>query len=95
MRFDAIVLAHFSTARVAPAVREIVSVPLFTSTETTVARLRRLVNQAWEYDKAARSHSQWLCERKRYREYTGQASCRTRRPSKHSVYRCFHPTRGG
>ncbi|GAB2780974.1 aspartate/glutamate racemase family protein [Amycolatopsis magusensis] len=37
---DAIVLAHFSTARAAPGVREAVAVPVFTAPESAVRALR-------------------------------------------------------
>lgn len=41
--FDTIVLAHFSTAPAAPAVRREVSVPVLSSPEAAVAKLRRLM----------------------------------------------------
>jgi len=41
--FDAVVLAQFSTARAAAAVRQCVDMPVFTSPETAVAKLRRLL----------------------------------------------------
>lgn len=43
---DTVVLAHFSTARAAGAVRERVSVPVLTSPDAAVAKLRRLVTAA-------------------------------------------------
>jgi aspartate/glutamate racemase len=43
--FDTIVLAHFSTARAAPAVRKLVNIPVLSSPEAAVAKLRRLVSQ--------------------------------------------------
>nr|WP_284270704.1 arylsulfatase [Bradyrhizobium iriomotense] len=42
--FDAIVLAHFSTARAAAAVRALVDIPVFSSPEAAVAKLRRLLD---------------------------------------------------
>lgn len=41
--YDTIVLAHFSTAPAAPAVRREVSVPVLSSPEAAVAKLRRLI----------------------------------------------------
>ncbi|OAE99044.1 arylsulfatase [Bradyrhizobium centrolobii] len=43
VNFDAIVLAHFSTARAASAVRELVNIPVLSSPEAAVAKLRRLM----------------------------------------------------
>jgi aspartate/glutamate racemase len=43
--FDAIVLAHFSTARAAAAVQEAVEMAVFSSPETAVSKLRRLMQR--------------------------------------------------
>lgn len=43
--YDALVLAHFSTARAAAAVREVVDVPVLTSPDSAVRKLRRLVDK--------------------------------------------------
>ncbi|GAB4066864.1 arylsulfatase [Ancylobacter sonchi] len=43
---DAIMLAQFSTARAAEAVRAAVDVPVFTAPEAAVARLRQLIENA-------------------------------------------------
>jgi Asp/Glu/hydantoin racemase len=42
--FDSIVLAQFSTARAAPAVRAVVDIPVFGSPEAAVAKMRRLMS---------------------------------------------------
>ncbi len=42
-KLDAIMLAHFSTSRAAPEARLGTSVPILTSPETAIAKLRRLV----------------------------------------------------
>ncbi|MFE0756996.1 aspartate/glutamate racemase family protein [Inquilinus sp. NPDC058860] len=41
--FDTIVLAHFSTARAADAVRRVIDIPVLTSPDAAVAKLRRLI----------------------------------------------------
>jgi aspartate/glutamate racemase len=43
---DAVLLAHFSTSRAAPAVRDVIRVPVMTSPDTAVEKLRRLVEGA-------------------------------------------------
>ena len=42
--FDALVLAHFSTARAAAAVRAVTALPVLTSPDTAVAKMKRLVS---------------------------------------------------
>lgn len=41
--FDAITLAHFSTARAFPAVQAVTTIPVLTSPDAAVAKLRRLL----------------------------------------------------
>jgi aspartate/glutamate racemase len=41
--FDTIVLAHFSTARAAKAVRAVTAIPVLTSPDAAVSKLRRLI----------------------------------------------------
>jgi hypothetical protein len=42
---DALMLAHFSMAPAASAVRAVVSVPVFSSPEAAVARIKQLVSR--------------------------------------------------
>lgn len=42
--FDAIMLAHFSTAQAAPALRALTGTPVLTAPESAVARMRQLVS---------------------------------------------------
>lgn len=44
--FDAIMLAHFSTSRAAPAVRAVAGAPVLTSPDAAVAAMRALVEGA-------------------------------------------------
>jgi Asp/Glu/hydantoin racemase len=44
--FDAIVLAHFSTSRAAVAVRSVTDIPVLTSPDAAVSKLKRLVAPA-------------------------------------------------
>jgi Asp/Glu/hydantoin racemase len=44
--YDAVVLAHFSTARAAAAVRAVTDIPVLTSPDAAVAKLKRLVAPA-------------------------------------------------
>jgi aspartate/glutamate racemase len=44
--YDALVLAHFSTSRAATAVRSVTSIPVLTSPDAAVAKLKRLVAPA-------------------------------------------------
>ena len=44
--FDSIVLAHFSTARAAPAVRAVTTIPVLSSPDAAVGKLKRLLRTA-------------------------------------------------
>jgi hypothetical protein len=41
--FDALVLAHFSTSRAADSVRAVTSIPVLTSPDAAVAKMKRLI----------------------------------------------------